>query len=197
MKHAAMLLEYQTYLLYDVKINLNSVQAFKAIYYFLIRVEGRISHQFFRDVSATVSQKWLKIQNDFIKLYLDKGFKPGKLNIQIKDSFGGSLILKQENEMSDLECLEYESYSFLKKEKWRISNTLDIDIENFTIQDLRATNCLFYTILVTPKTLEILYENQFEFQKKQAEFTKDICLYINSTISKDIYKHVIYLAKQL
>ena len=41
-KHAEMLLKYQTYLLYDVEILLQSADAFDAINYFLDKVTGKI-----------------------------------------------------------------------------------------------------------------------------------------------------------
>ena len=42
--HAKMLLKYQTYLLYDLRIKLESADAYAAINYFLERVTGKISN---------------------------------------------------------------------------------------------------------------------------------------------------------
>ena len=74
MKHAKMLLNYQTYLLYNIDVNLRSQDSFKAINYFLKRVEGRISSNFFNGVNASISLKWLDYYNEFAKRYIDMGF---------------------------------------------------------------------------------------------------------------------------
>ena len=47
MKIAKTLLMYQTYLLYDVEVTLQSGEAYKAINYFLKRTKGKISDKFF------------------------------------------------------------------------------------------------------------------------------------------------------
>ena len=47
MKHAKMLLKYQTYLLYDVEIILKSTKAYTAINYFFAKVKGNIPYKFF------------------------------------------------------------------------------------------------------------------------------------------------------
>ena len=86
MKHAKMLVKYQTYLLYDVRVKLKSLEAFEAINYLLNRVKGNISHKFFRKVKASIGQEDVKLYNQFIKLYLEKGFKSNKLSIEEKDN---------------------------------------------------------------------------------------------------------------
>ena len=79
----------------------------------------------------------------------------------------------------------------------KIIRTLDTDVEQFSIEDLIMTNILYYDILVSPKTLEMLYENQFEFPKNQAGFTQSIFVYTEDAISNDTCMHLIYLAQQL
>ena len=83
MNHAEMLLKYQTYLLYNVSIKLESSDAFKAINYFLKTVEGAISYQFFWTVEAYAGKSWIDLYNEFVKLYLEKGFKYEKLNVKV------------------------------------------------------------------------------------------------------------------
>ena len=80
MKHAITLLKYQTYLLYDVEIKLQSFGAYIAINYFFDSVTGKISSKFFRGVEAHISKVWALSYNKFIKHYLQRGFKQEKLN---------------------------------------------------------------------------------------------------------------------
>ena len=108
-----------------------------------------------------------------------------------------SLSYKQENNIPILECVNYANYPFPENFQFKIAKTLDTDTGQFTIEDMKATECLFYTILVSPSTLNILYKNKYEFPKNQAEFTQNISLYVKSEISNDTYKQVIYLAQQL
>ena len=79
----------------------------------------------------------------------------------------------------------------------KIIRTLDTDVEQFSIEDLIMTDILYYNILVSPKTLDMLYKNQFEFPKNQAEFTQNIYLFTKDAISNDTCMHLIYLAQQL
>ena len=83
MKHAKMLLNYQTYLLYNVDVNLDSENSFKAINYFLKRVKGRISSNFFNEVNANISLKWLDYYNEFYKRIINMGFSTKKINTTI------------------------------------------------------------------------------------------------------------------
>ena len=83
LKHATMLLEYKTYLLYDVQIKLASYDAFFAINYFLAKVKGRISYQFFRRVDAHLNKDSVDLYNKFVKRYLQKGFKIENLNVRV------------------------------------------------------------------------------------------------------------------
>ena len=69
--------------------------------------------------------------------------------------------------------------------------------EDFTVEDLRNTDFLYYVIAVSPESLKILYDNQYEFHKNQAEFTQTISLDIDSSITSNTCKHVLYLAQQL
>ena len=57
MKHAKMLLMYQTYLLYNIEIQLKSANAYKAINYFLKRIKRakqKISDQFFEHIKSDI-----------------------------------------------------------------------------------------------------------------------------------------------
>ena len=79
MKHAKMLLNYQTYLLYDIRVSLKSADSYKAVNYFLKRVKGRISCKFFSVVNANISRKWLDYYNEFIRRYIDMGFNTNNI----------------------------------------------------------------------------------------------------------------------
>ena len=84
MKHAKMLLSYQTYLLYDVQVNLRSSNAYKSINYFLKRIDGRISHKFFRKVEAHADLEWIEFYKDFMKRYIEMSFKITKIHITLR-----------------------------------------------------------------------------------------------------------------
>ena len=83
MKHAKMLLDYRTYLLYNIDVNLKSADSFKAINYFLKRVKGKISSNFFNEVNATISLKWLDYYNEFIRRFMNMGFNAEKINTTV------------------------------------------------------------------------------------------------------------------
>ena len=83
MKHAKMLLNYQTYLIYNINVNLKTADSFKAINYFLKRVKGRISPNFFDEVNATISLKWLDYYNEFIKKFISMGFNTRSVNTTV------------------------------------------------------------------------------------------------------------------
>ena len=196
MKHTKMLLKYQTYLLYDVKIKLESIGAYYAINWFLENVEGSISHKFFRQVEASVSKDWVFLFNDFMKLYFDKGCKINKISTEIQDEIEEEQTTQTKNWIPTFSFLDYETCPKSYKFPFRIVRTLDTDSDEFTIENLHTINCLYDTILVTPKTLKMLYENRYEFPKKQAAFTQNIWLYIDDAIENEAYKHLIYLAQQ-
>ena len=80
MKHAKMLLNYQTYLLYNVNVCLDSADSYKAVNYFLKRVKGRIPKNFFDKVDASISLQWLGYYNEFVKRYIDMGFNAEKIS---------------------------------------------------------------------------------------------------------------------
>ena len=89
MKHAKMLLTYQTYLLYNIKVKLESADAYKAINYFLEKIRRanqKISNKFFQHVEAHVDADWLGYYNEFTKLYIDMGFRMRKLDTTLNDN---------------------------------------------------------------------------------------------------------------
>ena len=89
MKHAKMLLMYQTYLLYNIQIKLKSAKSFTAINYFFNRIKRtkqKISDKIFQKVEADVDIGWLDSYNKFIKSYLNMGFGREKLNTELNES---------------------------------------------------------------------------------------------------------------
>ena len=80
MKHAELLLKYQTYLLYDLNIKLESADAFIAINYFLEKLAGNFLSKLFRKVKIYIDEIWLDLYNKFITFYLNKGFEIDNLN---------------------------------------------------------------------------------------------------------------------
>ena len=93
MKHAKMLLNYETYLLYNVDINVKSSKAFKAINYFLKRIKGRISRFFFSNVETDVSLDWLNYYNDFVKLYMKMGFRLENIDLTLDQKLSRHNVL--------------------------------------------------------------------------------------------------------
>ena len=102
MKHAEMLLKYQTYLLYKVMIKLESADTFKAIIYFLENIKGRISHKFFESVEAIFDKNCIDLYNKFAKLYLEKGFKVRNLGTEF-GSFRPNKVIDNNYEKPVLE----------------------------------------------------------------------------------------------
>ena len=74
MKHAAMLLKYHTYLLYNVEIDLISKKSYEAIMYLLESIDTRVTENFFKEISATVSYGTVNIYNRFISKMNEKQF---------------------------------------------------------------------------------------------------------------------------
>ena len=173
--HAEMLLKYQTYLLYDVEIFLQSADAFDAINYFLDKVTGKMSHKFFRQVDAHFSKDWIGPYNKFMKHYLDKGLKIEKLDTEIKDEGNEE---EQANEipsmMPPLEFFDIETIPKSEKYPFKIVRVLDIVTNEINIDNFSNIDWLFDTILIKPQTLKMLYENQYELAKKHVVFTKSI-----------------------
>ena len=169
-----MLLKYQTYLLYDIKIKLESADAFEAINYFLDKVEGNIPYKFFRFVTAYISYKWIDLYNKFMKQYLEKGFKIDKISTEIKDNDEEEQDIDIDPDKLTLELFDYETCPKSNEYSFQIVGTLDTDVKEFTIEDLNTTNFLYHTILVAPETLKMLYDVQYEFHKEQVKFTQNI-----------------------
>ena len=81
MGYANMLIKYDTYLLYDVRLKLKSIDAYKAINHFFDKVgNDDISSKFFRGINAHVDYKSYEIYNDFVLKYSDLKFKLDRLN---------------------------------------------------------------------------------------------------------------------
>ena len=86
LKHAKTLLSYQTYLLYDIRIELKSQKAYKAINYFLEKAKGNISDKFFRVIYADVDISWLEEYNKFCKLYFQSCFETNYIKMKLNQN---------------------------------------------------------------------------------------------------------------
>ena len=197
MKHVEMLLKYKTYLLYDLEIKLESAEAFIAINYFLGKLTGKVPCKLFRTVEAHVSEDWIDSYNEFIKHYLEKGFKRNNIITSIEDSYEEETVTEIEDEKQTLDYFDYETCPEYNTYPCKIVETLDTNSYEFTVEHLYNTNCLFYTILVSPKTLKMMYQKGYKLNKKQVVLTQNIDLYVNDGLPKDTYKYFIYLAQQL
>ena len=68
---------------------------------------------------------------------------------------------------------------------------LDLDEHKFTIDSLNALNILFYKIRVTPKTLEMLNTEDYEFPEECYAFAAGISLYYDNKPEEDTNDHFI------
>ena len=128
-KHAETLLMYQSYLLYDIQIKLESAEAYKAINSFIKSVKNKISHKFFRMVEAHVDIDWLDHYNQFVKLYLNKDFKANKIDIILNDSISEYDAAEKSNKELTLEYYKYAMCPNYSKFQCKIISTLYPDEE--------------------------------------------------------------------
>jgi hypothetical protein len=84
MKHAEMLLKYNTYLLLNVEIKLESSEGYKAFSYFLETV-GKLPEGFYNQLICTITLDTIDDYNQAVNLYLEKGGSIEKLIILEKD----------------------------------------------------------------------------------------------------------------
>ena len=94
-----------------------------------------------------------------MKLYFDKGCKINKISTELQDEIEEEQTTQTKNWIPTFSFLDYETCPKSYKFPFRIVRTLDTDSDEFTIENLHTINCLYDTILVTPKTLKKLYEN--------------------------------------
>ena len=66
---AAMLLKYHTYLLYDLKIILESKSSYESINYFLDSIDTRVCETFFRGIDAVINSENIEEYNKFIQRF--------------------------------------------------------------------------------------------------------------------------------
>ena len=134
-KHAEMLLKYQTYLLYDVEIFLQSADAFDSINYFLDKVTGKMSHKFFRQVFAHFSKDWIDPYNKFMKHYLDKGFKIEKLDTYMRyEDDEEEQATQIQNMIPSLEYFKFGTHPKSGKYSNKIVRVLDTVTSETTIE---------------------------------------------------------------
>ena len=84
MKHAEMLLGYNTYLLFNVKIKLQSSDGYRAFTFFLEKVSG-LPEGFFIELMCTISLNTIEDYNRMVLLYLEKGGKVNTLTLTEED----------------------------------------------------------------------------------------------------------------
>ena len=109
-EYAKWLLNYQKYLLYRLCINLQTAEAYKAINYFLEKVDKRISAKFFQGVNADISIETLNEYNKFFKQYINMGFKESKLYTKVHKDLEKPKYAEENNPK-----IEYSNYHILNR----------------------------------------------------------------------------------
>ena len=177
MKHAKMLLLYKTYLLYNIEVDLGSIEAFRAINNFLKQIKTakqKISDKFFRKVGASVDIDWLDEFNEFSKQYLEMGFPINIFQTTLNQNLTEQNVAINENKKPILEFCDYAKYPNNDKCQYKTVYFLDFDEATLRTENLDTLDCLFYYIEVVPDTLKMLYDNQYEFSYRHSAFTSGI-----------------------
>ena len=182
-----MLFEYKTYLLYDVRIKLESADAYNAINSFLGKVGGdQISHKFLRKVEAHISDECLNLYNDFIILYRNKKFRENWLITVTKNKgYYRSDLEENQEEVKTLEF--YGSFDMNNPYEYpcKKCEILNVNPSSSLVKDLSEIKCPFNCIRVVPESLGILFKNKFEFSEEHAQHTKNIFLMILDGLPKN------------
>ena len=84
MKHAEMLLGYNTYMLFNVEIKLQSSDSYRALTYFMEEVI-ELPEGFYRTLKCNISLSTIYDYNSMVQLYLEKRGKYDALSLIIED----------------------------------------------------------------------------------------------------------------
>ena len=199
MEKAKYLLGYKTYMLYNLDIRLESKKAYDAALFFLKKV-GKVAYNLFSNVDWLVTKKTVKDFNQFIKLYLDKGFLPENVDVDIDDFLDSYEDTPQYKKLPKLEFLSEVSFPFNRVAPFKIADMFAIDEERIELSNLDEIYFQFRWLSISLLNARTIYDFGYKFKDELTEYCKEINFvfdnFSNEYLIETIKKIVAYFIKQ-